>query len=92
MYIVFYINHQVNDISCPERKRQKETKQLMSFQNISYYEAGEKVPKIPKNYNKKVEYKENPNNYPMLNNKNKVQNQEEDTVMKDITKQNIVHA
>lgn len=37
-------NHQTNDPSSPERTRQKEIKQLRSFQNISYYEAGEKYP------------------------------------------------
>lgn len=75
--------HQANDIACPERIRQKEIKQLMSFQNISYFEAGEKVPK---NYNKKVEYKNSSNNYPELNNKNRVQNEE---VMSETEKRNL---
>lgn len=65
--------HQTKDPSCPERIRQKEIKQLMSIQNISYYEAGEKIPRSSSN--QKV-YNSNENDYPELSTRSREQNQE----------------
>lgn len=56
--------HQSKDPACPERMRQKEIKQIMSFQNISYFEAGQKVPR---NSTNKPGYNKEENNFPQLN-------------------------
>ncbi|CAH1108065.1 unnamed protein product [Psylliodes chrysocephalus] len=41
--------HSSNEFNCPEYNRQKEIKQLMSFWNISYFEANQQIPKNREN-------------------------------------------
>lgn len=42
-------DHLSNDKNCPEFKRQKEIKSLMSFSNLSYFEANQQIPRMKNN-------------------------------------------
>lgn len=56
--------HKATDRICPEQDRQKQIKQAMSLENISFYEANERFPK-----DNKKKFVQNLKEFPVINNK-----------------------
>lgn len=59
----FSSDHTSNSRNCPEYERQKLMRQIMSLDNISYFDANLRVPKTVRN----IEYHHNPEEYPSIN-------------------------
>ncbi|CAH1108458.1 unnamed protein product [Psylliodes chrysocephalus] len=60
-------NHKSTDKNCPEFSRQKNINELMSFQDLSYYEASQLSPPIISRNINKFNFQRTPQSFPPLN-------------------------
>ncbi|XP_050311094.1 uncharacterized protein LOC126746775 isoform X2 [Anthonomus grandis grandis] len=71
-------NHKSTDKKCPEYMRQKNIKELMAYENITFYDASESIKKT---YIPRDEFIYRPNDFPNIKNNNKNKGNSQDNLI-----------